>query len=159
MISTTTEPATSGIGWLQGITSQVSLPNMSALRPRTNRRARAFDVWPRTRRKLLVYDRIEQARINRAIGERTYVAALLAQREVTRSVQCRSALARAGDPLRESVLGHRAHREVHVGKAAAAVLRGLAIELSGLVGRQVELRDHSVHRGDHRAELRHEEHV
>src|SRR5262245_66144168 len=125
---------------------------MSALRPRTN--ARAFDVWPRTRRKLLAHNRIEQARINRAVGERAYVAALLAKREVTRSVQCRSALARAGNPLRESVTGHRAHREVHVGKAAAAVLRGLAVKLPGLVGRQVELRDHSVHRGDHRAELR-----
>src|SRR5262249_4699077 len=100
---------------------------MSALRPRTN--ARPFDVWPRTRRKLLVHDPIEQARINRAIGERTYVAALFAQREITRSVQCRSALARAGNPLRESVLGHRAPREVHVGKATAAVLRGLAVKL------------------------------
>src|SRR5262245_9591617 len=108
--------------------SQVSLPNMSALRPRTNRRARAFDVWPRTRRKLLVHDRIEQARINRAIGERTYVTALLAQHEITRSVQCRSALARAGNPLCKGVLGNRAHREVHVGKAAATVLRGLAIK-------------------------------
>src|SRR5262249_47274015 len=156
--NTTTEPATSGIGWLHGIASQVSLPNMSALRPRTTRRARAFDVWPRTGRKLLVHDRIKQARINRAIGERTYVAALLAQREIARSVQCRSALARAGNPLCESVLGHRAHREVHVGKAAAAVLRGLAVKLAGLVRRQVELRDHSVHGGDHRAELRHEEH-
>src|SRR5215510_6308858 len=112
---------------------------MSALRPRTNRHALGFDVWPRTGRKLLGHDRIEQARVNRAIGERTYVAALLAQREITRSVQCRSALARRGNPLREGVLGHRAHREVHVRKAAAAVLRGLAIKLAGLVGRQGEL--------------------
>src|SRR5262249_54191189 len=147
--NTTTEPATRGIGWLHGIASQVSLPNMSALRLRTNRRARAFDIWPRTGRKLQVHDRIKQARINRAIGERTYVAALLAQREITRSVQCRSGLAHARNPLRESVSGHRPHREVHVGKAAAAVLCGLAIKLAGLVRRQMQLRHHSVHRGDH----------
>src|SRR5215510_2760600 len=120
MISTTTEPATSGIGWLQGMASQVSLPNMSALQPWANSRARAFDIWPRTGRKLLIHDGVEQARIDAAIGERPYVAGLLAEREVTRPIQCRSALARRGNPLRESVWGHSAHREVHVGKAAAA---------------------------------------
>src|SRR5215475_14044581 len=159
MVSTTTEPATSGIGWLHGMASQVSLPNMSPLRPRTARRARAFDIWPRTGWKLLIHHRVEQVRVDAAKGERTYVAALLAKREITRSVQCRSALSRGGNPLRKRVFGYGTHGEIHVGKAAAAVLRGLAIKLAGLIGGQVQLRDHSVHRGDHGAELRHKEHV
>src|SRR5262245_46342181 len=129
--------------------SQVSLPNMSPLRPRTTRRARAFDIWPRTGRKLLAHDRIEQVRIDVAVGERAYVAALLAKREITRSVQCRSALARRANPLRKRIWQYGTHSEIHVGKAAAAVLRGLTIKLAGLVGCQVQLRDHSVHRGDH----------
>src|SRR5262245_55226842 len=139
--------------------SQVSLPNMSALRPRTNRGARAFDIWPRTGRKLLIHDRVEQGRVDAAIGERTYVAALWAKREVTRSVQCRSALSRGGNPLRKRVFGYGTHGEIHVGKAAAAVLRGLAIKLAGLIGGQVQLRDHSVHRGDYGAELRQKDNV
>jgi hypothetical protein len=51
------------------------------------------------------------------------------------------------------------HGEFHAGKPVAAELRRLAIKLAGLVGRQVQLRDHSVHRGDHGAELRHKKHV
>src|SRR5262249_12409108 len=73
MISTTTEPATSGIGWLQGMASQVSLPNMSALQPWANSRARAFDIWPRTGRKLLIHDGVEQVRID-AASQRTHAA-------------------------------------------------------------------------------------
>src|SRR5262249_30610295 len=152
----TTEPATSGIGWLQGIASQVSLPNISALRPWRNRRTRASGAWARTGRKLLIRDSVEQVRIDATIGERPYGAALLAEREVTRPVQGQSALARGGNPLSKGVFRYGTHHEIHVGKAAAAVLRGLAIKLAGLVGCQVQLRDHSVHRGDHRAELRHE---
>src|SRR5262249_2729845 len=124
--------------------SQVSLPNMSPLRPRTTRRARAFDIWPGTGRKLLAHDRIEQVRIDVAVGERAYVAALLAKREVTRSVQCRSALSRGCNPLCKRVFGYGTHGEIYVGKAAAAVLRGLTIKLAGLVGCQVQLRYHSV---------------
>src|SRR5512133_2437974 len=159
MISTTTEPATSGIGWLHGIASQVSLPNMSPLRLRAERGARAFDMRPGTGRKLLVYDGIEQGRIDRAISERTYICALLAKREVTRPVQRRCSLARPGDPLFECVLRDGTHHEIHVGKPVTAKLRGLAIELPGFVRRKVKLGDHSVHGGDHAAELRHKEHV
>src|SRR5262245_53534798 len=139
--------------------SQVSLPNISPLRSRTNRRAGAFDIWARAGRQLLAYDCIEQARIDRAISEWSYILALLAKRKVARSVQRRSGLARSSNPLCKHVLGHGTHHEIHVGKSAAAVLRGLAIKFAGLVGRQVQLRDHSVHRGDHAAELRHKEHV
>src|SRR5262245_14485240 len=139
--------------------SQVSLPNISPLRSRTNRRAGAFDIWARAGRQLLAYNCIEQARIDRAISEWTYIFALLAKRGIARSVQRRSTLARSSDPLCKLVLGHGTHLEIHVGKSAAAVLRGLAIKFAGLVGRQVQLRDHSVHRGDHAAELRHKEHV
>src|ERR1041384_8867214 len=122
-ISTTTEPATSGIGWLHGIASQVSLPNMLLLRPRTNRGARAFDIWPGTGRKFLVHDRVEQRCIDRAISERTHVSALLTKREISCLVQCRSGLARPGNPLRERVLRDGTHHEIHVGKPVAAELR------------------------------------
>src|SRR6476646_12049779 len=158
MISTTTAPATSGIGWSSGIACQVSLPNISVL-PRWMNRARGSSVWARARRKLLIHNRVEQSRINRAVGEGTHVAALLAKREITRPVQCRSGLARPGNPLRKRVVGYSTRHEVHAGKPVAAKLRGLAIKLARLVGNQVELRDHSVHCGDHAAELRHEEHV
>src|SRR5215831_17925630 len=139
--------------------SQVSLPNISPLRSRTNRRAGAFDIWARAGWQLLAYNCIEQACIDRAISEWRYIFALLAKRKIARSVQRRSALARSSDPLCKRVLGHGTHHEIHVGKSAAAVLRGLAVKFARLVGRQVQLRDHSVHRGDHAAELRHKEHV
>src|SRR5262249_51995272 len=156
MISTTTEPATSGIGWSHGIACHVSLPNISGLRARTNRGPRASDIRARTGRKLLVHNGIEQGRIDGAVGEGTYLAALLAKREVTRSVQCRSGLAHPRNPLGKRVLGYGTQDEVHVGKPVAAELRGLAIKLAGLVRGQMQLRDHSVHCSDHRAELRHE---
>src|SRR5215211_2423880 len=159
MTSTTTAPATSGIGCSHGIACQVSLPNMSAHRPWTNRCARASDIRAWTARKLLVHNRTEQACIDRAVGEGTYIVALLAKRGIAGSVQCRSGLARRGYPLRKGVLGYGMHREAHVGEAVAAELGGLAIKFAGLVGGEVQLRDHSIHGGDHAAELRHEEHV
>src|SRR5262249_58289699 len=115
--------------------------------------------WDGTGRKLSIHARVDEVRVAAAKGERTYVAAWLAKREITRSVQCRSARSGGGNPLRKRVFGSGTHGEIHVGKTAAAVLRGLTIKLAGLVGCQVQLRDHSVHRGDHGAELRHKEHV
>src|SRR6476619_5173513 len=134
MISTTTAPATKGIGWSNGIACQVSLPNISVLRRWLNRRARGSSVWARAGRKLLIHNRVEQSRINRAVGEGTHVAALLAKREITRSVQGRSGLACPGNPLRKRVLGYGMRHEVHVGKTVAAKLRRLAIKLARLVG-------------------------
>src|SRR6476646_2242108 len=110
MIRTTTAPARSGIGWSNGIACQVSLPNISALRRWINRRAR----WALAGRKLLMHNRVEQSRINRAVGEGTHVAALLAKREITRSVQCQCGLARPSNPLRKCVLGYSTRHEVHV---------------------------------------------
>jgi hypothetical protein len=51
-----------------------------------NRRAGESSIWARAGRKLLIHNRIEQGRINRAVGEGTHVAALLAKREITRSI-------------------------------------------------------------------------
>src|ERR687887_139600 len=130
--STTTDPATSGIGWSHGIASQVSLPNISVPRPRMSPRARA-----RTGRKLLGRDRIEQRRIDRSVSERAHRFALLRKRRVARAVECLPALARGGDPLRKRVPGYGTHHEIHVGEPAAAVLRGLAIKVAGLVGREM----------------------
>src|SRR6476661_3773032 len=114
MIKTTTAPATSGIGWSNGIACQVSLPNISVLRRWMNRHARGSSVWARAGRKLLIHNRVEQSRINRAVGEGTHVAALLAKREITRSVQCQCGLARPSNPLRKCVLGYSTRHEVHV---------------------------------------------
>src|SRR5215510_2931749 len=60
-------PAKSGIGCDQGIASQVSLPNM--LKPSPTFRS---GTW----RQLLPYDLVEQARLDRRVGERSDIHAL-----------------------------------------------------------------------------------
>src|SRR5262245_14680310 len=137
----TTAPATSGIGWSQGIASQVSWPNISVPRPRMNPRASAPGARARTGRKLLGRDRIEQRRIDGPVSERAHGFALLRKCRVARAVECLPALARRCNPLRERISRYCTYHEIHVGKPAAAVLRGLAIKLAGLVGGEMQLRD------------------
>src|SRR5215472_14583856 len=139
--------------------SQVSLPNMSALRPWLHARRGPSDLWTRSGRNFLVHDGVEQIGLDRPVGDWAYVLALLRERGITRAVQRRSALARRRNPLRKRILGYGPQDKVHVGKPAAAVLRGQATKVAGFVRGQVELRDHAGHGGDHAAELWHKEHV
>src|ERR1700742_2150376 len=118
----TTPPATSGIGWLQGIESQVSLPStLVASCCRVDGLA-ALRLRARARRQFLRGDVIEQVRRDRAVGIGRHVLARLRQRNVSRRIECRAILMRRGDPLLELLRRQRAHFEFHAGKAATAVL-------------------------------------
>src|SRR5436305_14050140 len=96
--SSTTPPATSGIGWLHGIASHVSFPSISALRFFGALRARS-----RLRRDILGHDSIEQRRIDLAIGERLGCI-LLGQVSVTSAIQCWPCPPNSCEPVSKCVL-------------------------------------------------------
>src|SRR5205823_3729982 len=122
MVSSTTEPATSGIGWSHGMACQVSLPSISLLRPGMNRRTAASSLRAGSWWEFLRHDGIEEVRIDCLIGIRRYILALPGKRDVTFAIQHGSALPHAGNPLRKGFLRHGAHKEVHAGKSVSAEL-------------------------------------
>src|ERR1700733_10791704 len=141
----TTPPATSGIGWLQGIESQVSLPStLVASCCRVNGLA-ALRLRARARRQFLCSDVVEQVRSDRAVGVRRNVLARLRQRDVSRGIERRTLLMCRRDPLLELVRRQGAHRKFHPGEAATAVLARQSEKFAGLVGLQPKLGDHGIH--------------
>src|SRR6267378_4562832 len=154
-IENTAAPATSGIGWSQGIAFHVSLPSMSLGSRGANRHAAAAAGWPRPRWDLLSGNGRKQARLDGPVGEGANVLALLRQGDVAVPVQGGWGVARALEPLRELVLRYGVYGEMHSRKSVAAELRRLAVIVAGVVSLQIKLRDHSIHGGDHAAELRH----
>ena len=83
---------------------------------------RASDVWARAGRELLGHDRIEQARIDRAIGERTSLAGSAGKRGITVRSNADPLWRAVATHCAKCVLGHGTHHEIHVGKSVAAVL-------------------------------------
>src|ERR1700677_834135 len=188
MIATPTKPpATSGIGWSNGMAAQVSLPNMvllrllgpllwilgpllrlfapllrllgSLLRPRGY-----VQIWPAGLRagswwQYLRGDLLEQLGGGRTVGERTYVHALRGQRGVARGIKSWAGGARGLDPGGELFRRHRMGVEMHGWEAVTAKVGRKAVECARGVRLQVQLRRHAVHGVDHAAELRDEEGV
>ena len=115
--------------------------------------------WAGAGRKLLGDDRLEDIESEVAIGERLRTDALPGKLGVGRCIEHRTRTVRLGNPAGELCLRHRAHAEGHVGKSVAAELRRLAEELSRTIRLQMKLRHHAIHRIDHAAEPRNEEHI
>src|ERR1700733_15280140 len=130
----TAPPATSGMGWLQGTASQVSLPTTLVSSPCwANGRCVAACLRAWARREFLIGDVVEQVGRDRPIGERRHVLARLQQRKVTRCVERQPRLSRCGYPLLKAVGRDRVHDEVHARKTVAAELARLSVKLAGLV--------------------------
>src|SRR6266481_4120708 len=101
MTMTTTAAANSGIGSLNGIAAQLSLPSISASRLRCRRTpglagARLFGAQRR-----LVDDALEELRVDRAIGPRRHGLARLRQIGVAGIVERRPGGARRRHPTVE----------------------------------------------------------
>src|SRR6478672_4634402 len=126
--SSTTPPATSGIGWLHGIASQVSFPSISVLRFVAALRARS-----RLRRDLLGHDSIEQRWIDLAIGK-GLGRALLGQVSIASAIQCRASPPNSCKPISEFILRDGVHLEPHVRETVTAELRRQAVVITGMVG-------------------------
>src|SRR5712691_10443509 len=92
MTRTTTAPVNSGIGSLNGIAAQLSLPSISASRRRRHR---------------LVDDAFEQLRHDRAIGRRWHGLARFRQFGIAGIVERRAGAAYPGDPAVEIAGRHR----------------------------------------------------
>src|SRR5580704_6178217 len=117
MATPTAPPATSGIGWSNGMAAQVSLPNMLLLRPWGYVR-----IWPaglraRSRWQYLCGDLLEQIGRGRAIGERTCIQALFGERGVAGGVKSWAGGTRSLDPGGKLLRPHRVHVEMHARKA------------------------------------------
>src|ERR1700737_4014852 len=99
MITTPTKAAaSSGIGWLNGMAAQLSLPNMLVLRPRGHARVGAPGLRAGSRRQLLCDDLLEQRGVGCTEGERICVQALPGQRGVARGIESWTGVARSLDP-------------------------------------------------------------
>src|SRR5271163_4225093 len=109
MSSPTIAPANSGIGWSNGTAAQVSLPNMSMLRPRGYARIGPPGLRARSRWQHLHGDLLEQFRRGRAIRERCDVHALLREISVARAIERRAGGAGGIDPGSELLRRHGAH--------------------------------------------------
>src|ERR1700744_1109555 len=84
----TTPPAMSGIGWLQGIESQVSLPNTLVTSCcRWDGRLTVFRLRTGARWQFLRRDVVEQAGRHRTVGVGRHVLARLRQRDVRRRIE------------------------------------------------------------------------
>src|ERR1700734_1205379 len=118
----TTDAATSGIGWSNGMASQVSLPSMLVLRPRRYGYVRAPGLWSRSRRQFLGRDLLEQPGLDVTIGERGHVDALLGEPGVARGIEWLAGRARGVDPAGKLIGRNRAHLEMHVREPVAAVV-------------------------------------
>src|SRR5580698_7317058 len=124
----TTAAVISGIGWSNGMASQLSLPNMLMLRPRGYARARPSGLRTKSRRYLLRDDLLEQPGIGHPEGERAGVHALLGQRGVARGIEGWAVIARRFDPGGEALRRHGLHVEMHSREPIAAVVARQAEE-------------------------------
>src|SRR6478672_11262021 len=100
-----------------------------------------FDDRPGSWRQRLHNDLVKQIRLDRRVGERSNLHALL--REILVDLRGKSrggAFAGLVDPGRESVLRQRLDVELHVSEAIAAEMARHAEERPGLIGIQMELR-------------------
>src|SRR5215831_16472039 len=89
----TTPPATSGIGWLHGTASQVSLPSrLMSPSCRVQSRGVVARLRPRARREFLIGNVVEQVCRDRIVGERLHVLARLQQREIGLRIERRAVL-------------------------------------------------------------------
>src|SRR5882672_422313 len=134
-------------GWSKGIAAQVSLPMI--LLPSLRRDCRHM-----TRR-----NPVEQTLAYARIGLRP--VSLGGTLQLLKCPRIKDATLRLGsvDPVLEG-LGFSRHKiKTHVGEAIAAELRRETFESAGLVGLQIEPRDHVRHRIDLTAQLRHEKAV
>src|SRR5271169_866385 len=181
MITTPTKAAaTSGIGWSNGMAAQLSLPNILMLHPlgdvvdrdelggsyvmshcKQGRIARVGQKGLRARsgRQLLRDDLVEQFRLDRTEGERTYVHALLGQGSVASGIESWGGVARDTNPSGKPFRRHRLHIEMHVRETIATIMARKTEIRAWCVRAQVQLRHHAVHRVDHAAELRDEERI
>src|SRR5882757_6979995 len=150
---------TSGIGWLNGMASQVSLPNMLALRSWRYVQIGPPGLRARSRWQFLRDDLLEKSGIGRTECERRGLHALLGQDSVALGVEGGARVARGFDPGGELVRRQCEHFEMHVRKTIATIVARLTAERARRVRTQVQLRPHAVHRVDHTAELRNEEDV
>src|SRR5260370_42114609 len=132
-----------------------TLPRRSVGSGGANRHPAAATGWTGPRRDLLGGDGRKQTRLDGQVGEGADVVALLRQGDVALAVQGGWGVSGPLKPLRELVLRYRVYGEMHSGKSVTAELDRLAVIIAGAVGLQIELRDHSIHGGDHAAELRH----
>src|SRR5690349_14994788 len=131
MISPTSAAATSGIGWSNGMASQVSLPSMLVLRPLRGTGPRRHD---------LQQDALEEVGIDVAIGERGHRDALLGQLGIALPVQDGTALAGLLDPGGEAVRRDHIDGEMHVGEAGAAIVARQPAIGALMVGAEMEPR-------------------
>src|SRR5215831_3868126 len=117
-----------------------------------------FDDRSRAWRQRLPDDLVEQIRLDRRIRERSNIRARF--REILiglRGERRGGGVAGLVDPGGELVFWQRLDLELHIREAVAAEMARHAEEGSRLLGVEVELRRHAVHRVDHAAELRDEE--
>src|SRR5271167_4701301 len=153
----TTAAAASGIGWLNGMASQLSLPNMLVLRPWRYARIRPPALWAGSGRQLLSDDLVEQRGIRGAEGERTDVHALPGQRGVAFVIEGWAGAACGSNPGVKPLRRYCLHVEMHARETVATEVARQAKERAWFVRAQVQLRRHAVHRVDHAAELWDEE--
>src|SRR6266576_6072402 len=105
------------------------------------------------------HDVVEEIGSDGTIGERHYRLAWLRQIGIRLGVERRTGIASRINPPRKIFGWHRINVKPHVGKAIAAELRREPAVRSGMVGLQMNARDHSGHRVDLAAKLWHEEAV
>src|SRR5436305_2112661 len=117
-----TSEVISGIGWLNGIASQVSLPNICFshrwLR-RNGHPGRSGSRGNRRRQPVRHYG-VEQAGRDRTVSDRLHIAARFLELRVAGGVERRSASARALRPHGELVGRQSLHLELHAWEAVAA---------------------------------------
>src|SRR5271170_8278067 len=132
-----TQPATSGIGWSSGTAAQVSLPSMLSLRP-LGRAGADFVHRSGARRQRLRDDLMEKVRLDRRIGERSDIPALLGKILVAlRGQRCGGAFAVLVDPEGKAVERQCFYLELHIREAVATEMARHAEECAGLVSIQV----------------------
>src|SRR5579872_1426294 len=113
MTTITRPPAASGIGWSNGMASQVSLPNMLFPRPRRDARIRPTFVRAWSRRKFLRCDLLEQRCLDRAECHRRRENALPGKFGIAVGIERRTAALSGLHPGGELIRWHRVHIEMH----------------------------------------------
>src|SRR5947199_10446161 len=135
MTTTTMSEAAMGIGWSNGMASQVSLPIISLHR--------------------LLDRRLEQLRGDVAERLRLVGPAWAREPPVGNRIELAARRLGRGDPALELRRRHRLDLEAHVGEPSAAVVRTQPLEDAGIIGQELEAVDHAGHGIDLAAKLGH----
>src|SRR3954453_14029069 len=124
-----TSEVISGIGWLKGIASHVSLPNIcfSHRRLRRNVHRRRRGSRSNRRRQPVRHYGVKQAGRDRTIGHGFHIAARFFEFRVAGRVERRSASAGTLRPHRELVGGQGLDLELHAWEAVATEMRRLSL--------------------------------